>query len=162
MFALLAAAVLVALDQLTKYLATIYLAPVGEIPFIPYLMNLRYVLNEGMAFSMLSGKRWLLVAATGAALLAIAVYLVRKKPAGRLGMLEYGAWILVFAGGVGNLIDRVRTGYVVDFFATTFVDFAVFNVADCFITVGVALLVLWLICGEVDARRKREADGADS
>ena len=65
MLTLVIAAVLIALDQLTKYLATTFLAPVGSVPFLPGIMELRYVLNDGMAFSMLAGKRWILVAATG-------------------------------------------------------------------------------------------------
>ena len=137
-----AAALLVALDQLTKYLATEHLRPVGSLPFLPGVMELRYVLNDGIAFSMFAGMRWLLIAVTGAALCVLFVYLMCKRPVSRIEWLEYGSWVLVLGGGVGNLIDRVRTGYVVDFFATTFIDFAVFNVADCFITVGIALLIL--------------------
>lgn len=162
MLTLVIAAVLIALDQLTKYLATTFLAPVGSVPFLPGIMELRYVLNDGMAFSMLAGKRWILVAATGIALCAIAVYLWRKKPATKAEYLEYWSWVLVFAGGVGNLIDRVRTGYVVDFFATTFIDFAVFNVADCFVTVGIALLIISVILLERGSSQKtRETDGSD-
>ena len=162
MLTLVIAAVLIALDQLTKYLATTFLAPVGSVPFLPGIMELRYVLNDGMAFSMLAGKRWILVAATGIALCAIAVYLWRKKPATKAEYLEYWSWVLVFAGGVGNLIDRVRTGYVVDFFATTFIDFAVFNVADCFVTVGIALLIISVILLERRSSQKTcETDGSD-
>lgn len=161
MLTLVIAAVLIALDQLTKYLATTFLAPVGSVPFLPGIMELRYVLNDGMAFSMLAGKRWILVTATGIALCAIAVYLWRKKPVARAEHLEYWSWVLVFAGGVGNLIDRVRTGYVVDFFATTFIDFAVFNVADCFVTVGIALLVISVILLERGSSKASETNGAD-
>lgn len=162
MLTLVIAAVLIALDQLTKYLATTFLAPVGSVPFLPGIMELRYVLNDGMAFSMLAGKRWILVAATGIALCAIAVYLWRKKPATKAEYLEYWSWVLVFAGGVGNLIDRVRTGYVVDFFATTFIDFAVFNVADCFVTVGIALLIISVILLERGSSQKTcETDASD-
>lgn len=159
---LAAAALIVAFDQLTKYLATALLAPVGSAPFIPYVMELRYVLNNGVAFSMLAGKRWMLVALTGAALCALCVYLMCRRPRTRMDWLEYVSWVMVLGGGAGNLIDRVRTGYVVDFFATTFVDFAVFNVADCFITVGIALLILSLLCSfrqQETAEQKPETAG---
>lgn len=159
MIALLVAAVLIAVDQLTKYLATVYLAPVGSVPFIPYVMELRYVLNDGMAFSMLAGKRWLLVGITGVVLLALAVYLAVHKPVTPAQKFEYWSWVLVFAGGVGNLIDRARTGFVVDFFATTFVDFAVFNVADCFITIGIAFLILSLLYSFRASRGSQNSDG---
>ena len=134
LFSVLVVAAIVALDQLTKYLATTHLAPVGSMPFIPGIMELRYLLNDGMAFSLLSGGRWLLIAVTSVAM---------------AGML-----LMIIGGGIGNLIDRVATGYVVDFFATTFIDFAVFNVADCFVTVGVFLLAAAILYGEFIAKKK--------
>lgn len=149
------AAVLIGLDQLTKYLATVYLAPVGTMPFLPGVMELHYVLNDGAAFSFLSGFAWaptFFVVVTGVALAALAGYFLWKKPS---SWLERWAFILVFAGGLGNWIDRLRNGYVVDFFATTFIDFAVFNVADCFICVGAGLLVLWVLLQELRAKSAR-------
>ena len=113
----------VVLDQLTKYLAQIYLQPVGTMEFIPGVMELRFVLNDGAAFSSFSGARWFLILFTGVAIAALAVYLFWKKPESRL---ERAAIIMMIGGGLGNLIDRVRTGVVVDFFATTFMNFAVF------------------------------------
>ena len=133
---------LTGLDQLTKHLATVYLAPVGAMPFIPGVMELRYVLNDGAAFSMLADAEWgrvFLIVVTGLALAALAVYFFWKKPS---SWLERWVFILIFSGGLGNLIDRVLNGYVVDFFATTFMNFAVFNVADCFVCVGAALFVI--------------------
>lgn len=154
LISLLAIAVLVALDQVTKYLAVVYLAPVGTLPFLPGVMELRYVVNDGMAFSMLSGNRWFLLIATGLVMAVLLGYLLWKKPESRL---ERTALVLVLAGGLGNFIDRLLHGYVVDFFATTFIDFAVFNVADCFVCVGVGLLLLALLLEE---RRKKQAGGA--
>lgn len=142
---------LVAVDQYTKYLATVHLAPVGTMPFIPGVLELRFVLNDGAAFSIFSGNRWFLIVLTGIALAALAVYLFWKKPQNKF---EYISLLLIFAGGLGNLIDRVRSGVVVDFFATTFMDFAVFNMADCFVCVGVALLFLHVV---VDESKKAKA-----
>ncbi len=141
-----------ALDQLTKYLATVYLAPAGTLPFLPGVMELRFHLNDGAAFSSFSGARVFLIVFTGCALAALAAYLFWKKPESRL---ERAALAMLIGGGLGNFVDRVRTGEVVDFFATTFIDFAVFNVADCFVCVGVGLLVLSVFLEEA-AKRKRE------
>ncbi|MEG1446327.1 MAG: signal peptidase II [Ruthenibacterium sp.] len=152
LFTILFTAALVAIDQITKMLATMYLAPVGVMPFIPGVMQLQYVLNDGAAFSILSGNRYFLIGVTGIALLALAIYLFVKKPQSRL---EHLAWVLVLAGGLGNLIDRILNGVVVDFFAVTFMNFAVFNVADCFVCIGVGLLFLFFILEEVKAKKEK-------
>ena len=148
---------LTGLDQLTKHLATVYLAPVGAMPFIPGVMELRYVLNDGAAFSMLADAEWgrvFLIVVTGLALAALAVYFFWKKPS---SWLERWVFILIFSGGLGNLIDRVLNGYVVDFFATTFMNFAVFNVADCFVCVGAALFVIAVLRQELNAKKEQKA-----
>ena len=149
---------LVALDQFTKYLATAYLAPVGTLPFLPGVMELRYVLNDGAAFSILSGGRWLLIVVTGVALAGIAWYLLARKPQGKM---ETVSFVLILAGGIGNFIDRVLNGTVVDFFAVTFTNFAVFNVADCFVCVGVALLLIYYVAQEVQRAREKKGKPHD-
>lgn len=156
-------ALLIGLDQLAKYLAAAYLAPVGTAPFLPGAMELRFVRNEGAAFSLLANAAWgrlFLIVVTGAALAALAIYFVRRKPA---SWLERWAFILIFSGGAGNWIDRVLHGSVVDFFATTFIDFAVFNVADCFVCVGAALLALAVLREERGAKNEagRAKDARD-
>ncbi|MEG1549173.1 MAG: signal peptidase II [Ruthenibacterium sp.] len=156
-FTVFLTAALVILDQITKMLATTYLAPVGVLPFIPGVMQLRYILNDGAAFSILSGNRFFLIAVTSVALLALTLYLLFKKPQSRF---EHFAWVLILAGGIGNLIDRVLHGVVVDFFEVTFMNFAVFNVADCFVCVGAALLLLFFVLEEV--KNKKGTSHADS
>ncbi|MEG1640599.1 MAG: signal peptidase II [Ruthenibacterium sp.] len=156
-FTVFLTAALVILDQITKMLATTYLAPVGVLPFIPGVMQFRYILNDGAAFSILSGNRFFLIAVTSVALLALTLYLLFKKPQSRF---EHFAWVLILAGGIGNLIDRVLHGVVVDFFEVTFMNFAVFNVADCFVCVGAALLLLFFVLEEV--KNKKGTSHADS
>ena len=90
----------------------------------------------------------------GLALAALAVYFFWKKPS---SWLERWVFILIFSGGLGNLIDRVLNGYVVDFFATTFMNFAVFNVADCFVCVGAALFVIAVLRQELNAKKEQKA-----
>ncbi|MEE0800982.1 MAG: signal peptidase II [Gemmiger sp.] len=150
----LAAAALMAVDQLLKAWATAVLMPVGSMPLIPHVVELYYLLNDGMSFSMLSGRRTLLVAVTGCMLVVLAVVLFARK----MTALERLSWILVLGGGLGNLIDRVKTGVVVDYLNLLFIRFPVFNFADICITVGVVLLILSIL---LDFLRDRK-HGTDS
>ncbi len=146
------AAVLVALDQLLKHWATAALLPVGARPLWPGVIELRYVLNDGMAFSMLSGRRALLLFATGAILLAVGGWLMLGHPTA----LERAAWTLVLGGGIGNFIDRALNGQVVDYLNFQFIRFSVFNFADICVCTGVGLLVLSIL---LDLRRAPPAEG---
>ena len=106
---------------------------------------------------MLGGNKTFLILFTSLALLVLTAYLVFRMPASRL---EYAAWTLVLAGGIGNLIDRVANGAVVDFWNVLFMNFAIFNFADVLVTVGVCLLILYLIQVELrEHRRKADGDG---
>ena len=129
----IAAALLVALDQIVKHLVSTGIPQGGSVPFLPYIMDLTYVQNTGCAFSLLEEHTWLLTLISGV-LSVVLAWAVGKKlfrhPLGR------GALTLVLAGAVGNLIDRVAYGYVVDMFRTLFMNFAVFNVADICVVVG--------------------------
>ena len=154
LFNLAAVAALVGIDQLIKLWAVQALQPVGAMPLIPRVVELRFVLNPGMAFSLLSGKQLFLIIATSVALLAVAYGLFFRSRGKRL---QQAALVLVLGGGIGNLIDRVLNGYVVDFFATTFMNFAVFNVADCFVCVGAALFVIAVLRQELNAKKEQKA-----
>lgn len=156
-FAIVLSIVLIGVDQLLKFLATQYLAPVGVAQVVPGFVELRYVLNDGAAFSMLAGKRWLLVGVTGVALLAVAYFVFVRRPKSKV---EHLALIMIFAGGVGNWIDRFLNGTVVDYVNFQFVSFAIFNFADVCVTGGFALLIVWFIVAEVKAKRLRDAQAA--
>ena len=147
-FNLVCVAVLVGADQLIKLWAVQVLEPVGAMPLIPHVVELRFVLNPGMAFSLLSGKQLFLIAATGAALLLVAYWLFFRS---RGKKLQQAALILVLGGGIGNLIDRVLNGEVVDYINLLFMRFAVFNFADICVCVGVALWVLVIFLDELHA-----------
>ena len=146
---LVCVAALVGIDQAIKLWATQYLAPVEAITVIPHVVELRFVLNQGMAFSLLSGKQLFLILATSAALLLVA-YLLFFHSRGKL--LQQIAFILVLAGG----IDRVLNGEVVDYINPLFIDFAVFNFADILVCVGVALWVLVILLEEVEDKPSKE------
>ena len=132
-------AVLVAADQGIKLWASASLQPVTAMPLIPGIVELRFVLNDGMAFSMLSGKQTFLIVVTSIALLVVAYLLLSNKMFGKIGNVGL---LLVLAGGIGNLIDRVLNGVVVDYINLLFMRFAVFNFADICVSVGVGLLIL--------------------
>lgn len=142
MFYAILAAALVVLDQIVKYLVRAHIPLGGAVPFIPYLLELTYVQNTGAAFSLMRRHTWLLTLISAAVVLAMCGLILKGFFKNRLGMFSAA---LVLAGGVGNLIDRAVFGFVTDMFKTTFIDFAVFNVADCCITVGVPLLFLYVL-----------------
>ena len=136
-------AVVVALDQLSKFLVVEFIPLYGSVEAIPGLFHLTYVQNIGAAFSMLQGQQWLF-ALLFAVLTVAVIWEFSKK---RLPFTAFERWCIVaiYAGGLGNMIDRIRLGYVVDMIAVDFVDFAVFNVADSFVTCGCILLMVHLI-----------------
>lgn len=130
------------LDQLSKYLAVIYLKGGESFPIIKNVLHLTYVENEGAAFGMLKDHRWIFMIISSVAIIGLFVYLVKNYKASRLQSV---ALTMIIAGGIGNMIDRVALGYVVDFIDFTLINFAIFNVADSFVCVGVGLLILYLI-----------------
>ena len=138
---LVAAALLVAADQGIKAWATAQLMPVGVMAVLPGIVELRYILNDGMAFSMLAGKQEILIGVTSLMLIGVLVWLLR----GQMPPLERVAWTLVLGGGIGNLIDRVLNGVVVDYINVLFMNFAVFNFADICVCCGVGLLILSIL-----------------
>ncbi len=147
-------ALCIALDQLTKYLAVVHLQPVGTMPFIPGLVHLHFIQNTGAAFSMFEGMQSLLICVTFCGLMFIAYWVFAKKTASKL---EAWSLLIVLAGGFGNFIDRVRVGYVVDFFEFSFISFPVFNVADCFISVGMVFFATCVIKEELKNQKKQKA-----
>lgn len=138
-FLTLFAAAIVALDQWTKALAAAQLTDVVDV-LIPGWLELRYVTNDGMALSMLSGARWLFVV-VGVLFVALVVWAVAKKHITKKPEL----WCIaaITGGAIGNLIDRVATGKVIDMICVPW--FSTFNVADIFITVPAVLLILYVL-----------------
>ncbi len=144
---------IVAFDQITKYFAEKNLAGGKIVSFLPGFVQFRYAQNTGMAFSMLSGARWVFVVITIIVCGGVMWFLFSNRAK---SLWLYWSLGVVLAGGIGNLIDRARFGYVVDFIEPTFVNFAVFNIADCAVTCGAAVLVVYLL---IDAFKKDKRDG---
>ena len=139
--AILFAAILLIFDQITKYLAVIHLKGKNPAILIQNVFELQYLENHGAAFSMLEGKNWFFIPLTIAFLLVIAFLYLRIPKTKKYFWLRAVA-ILFCAGALGNFIDRVRQGYVVDFFYFSLINFPIFYVADIYIVVGTILLIL--------------------
>ena len=134
---------LLGLDQWVKHYVTVHI-PLGEAqPLLPGLVELRTVHNYGAAWSSLAGMRWLLVAITGVIIAAVAVILIRRIVRHPVGVM---AGFLILSGGLGNIVDRVRLGYVVDMFHLEFwPSYPVFNVADICVVCGAVLAVIYYL-----------------
>ena len=148
---LICCAVLIVADQLTKLWATSSLQDVTSKDFIPGLIDFRYVENRGAAFGMLQNHRWVFIIPTVIIVLVCLYILLFKNIK---NFLFNTAIVLIIAGGIGNLIDRIYFGYVIDFINFTFVDFYVFNIADCCVVVSVCLLVLYSLLDTLKGKRK--------
>ena len=136
------AAGIVAADQFTKFLVLQNIPLHGHVDFIPGLLNLTYVRNTGAAFSSFEGAQWLFAVV----FVLFTAAIVWEFSGKRWPFTNFERWLIVaiYGGGVGNMIDRFRFGYVVDMIETDFMVFPVFNVADCFITCSAILLLLHL------------------
>ena len=140
---LLFVALAVAADQLSKLWVLKTIPLHSQIDAIPGLFHLTYVQNTGAAFSSFQGQRWLF-ALIFVIFTAAVIWEFSKK---RLPFTRFERWciVAVFAGGLGNMIDRIRLGYVVDMICVDFMNFPVFNVADCFITCGCIAMMVSLV-----------------
>ena len=144
------------LYQLTKLLAVKYLMPVHSVRLIPGVMNLTYVENPGAAFGMLKNHRWVFMAVSSVAIAAMGVYLFAKKP--EKNPLSDIALSMIVSGGIGNMLDRLYLGYVIDFIdVNPLFSFAVFNGADSFVCVGAGLLVLATLLEFTNELKKQKA-----
>lgn len=135
-------AALLAADQWVKYWTVEQLALGESAPLLPGLVELLRVHNYGAAWSSFSGMRWLLLAVTGVIVAAVIFVVVRGPVRHPLGLT---AAALIVSGGLGNILDRARLGYVVDMFNLQFIHYPVFNVADIAIVSGAVLAVIYYL-----------------
>lgn len=153
--------VLVAADQLVKNWAVEVLQPVGSMDFIHFgdfkIFDLTYLENRGAIFGTMAGQRWFLVGFTSLVIVAGIVFMFATL--GRSKLLNIAVGLFV-AGGIGNLIDRIRFGYVVDMFEVKLFDFAIFNVADICVTVAFVLLIIYGIF--IDPKIEKVRQEADN
>ena len=130
------------LDQITKWLTVISLDLYESFPLIEGVFHFTYVQNTGAAFGMLKDHRWIFLVISTVAMIALSIMLWKNRKGSKLLCV---ALAMIIGGGIGNMIDRCLLGYVIDFLDFTLINFAVFNVADSFVCVGVGLFILELI-----------------
>ena len=147
------AVILIAVDRITKNWAAQALAS-GDIAVIDKVLYFRYTENTGVAFSMFSDNRWVLVGITSVMLIVALAFFLSGKIKDKL---ELFALSLIIAGGVGNLIDRLSLGYVIDFIDVRIINFAIFTVADMCITIGAILVCIAAFAAEKREKREQES-----
>ena len=138
---LISVVLLVALDQYTKYLAIIKLKNKKPFIIIDGVLQFNYLENNGAAWGILSGKKILFVILTAIILVFLVFFFVKLPAKRRYNPLKVMTVVLV-AGAIGNLIDRIRLDYVVDFIYFNLINFPIFNIADCYVTVSVIALII--------------------
>lgn len=134
---------MVAIDQISKYFAVIKLKGHENAVWIKNVFELQYVENDGAAFSSFSGKQGFLLVVTIAVMLFVIFEFIRIPDGKRYAWLRID-FLMIVAGALGNMIDRVRQGYVVDFFYFVPINFPRFNVADIYVTLAMPLLIILL------------------
>ncbi|MBQ1230202.1 MAG: signal peptidase II [Clostridia bacterium] len=142
-------------DQLTKWLAVIFLEGEADVVLWRDVLHFSFVRNKGAAFGMLQNQRWLFMVISTVAIVGLLIYLIRWKPKSIWVRLSIA---MIIGGGIGNMIDRIFLGYVIDFIYFKLIDFPVFNVADSFVTVGCGILVVYLFYDLIcEMRREKQA-----
>jgi len=140
---IIAAAVII-LDQYSKYIISTHMEMYESFNFIKYILNITYLTNTGAAFGVLKDHRWIFIILSVVAIIIMAamlVYFIKKK---NFFWLQI-ALALMISGGIGNMIDRIYHGYVVDFLEFDFVNFAIFNIADSCVTIGCVICIIFII-----------------
>lgn len=146
-------AAMVGLDQLVKYITVANLDLYETIPVLDGVFHITYVQNTGAAFSLLEGQQWFFLLTTPVIIFAIVFMLYKNHINHMLGKIST---YLIIAGAIGNFIDRLFLGYVVDMFDFRLINFAVFNVADIFVTVGATLLFIYIIFLDKDNSKQEK------
>lgn len=148
---------LVVADQLVKEWAVNVLQPVGSMDFVHFgdfkILDLTYLENRGAIFGSMAGQRWFLVGFTSLVIIAGIIFMFATLKRSKVLNIAVGLFI---AGGIGNLIDRIRMGYVVDMFEIKLFDFAIFNVADICVTVAFVLLIIYTVLIEPKIEKARQ------
>lgn len=145
--------VIVAIDQITKYFAKAYLYGRSAKTFIKGFLEFVYAENTGVAFSLFGGGRWFFVVMTAVVVVACLVFMYRGR--GQENLWLFWSLGVIVSGAIGNFIDRLLYGYVVDFINPVFVTFAVFNIADCAVTLGTVSLMAYFV---FDMFKKEKSD----
>ncbi len=141
------------LDQVSKWLAVKFLMPIDTVPIIEDVLHLTYLENTGAAFGILKDNRWVFLVISTVAIAGIIFYFIKFMPQNKLFQLSLA---FILGGGIGNMIDRILLGYVVDFIDFRLINFAIFNVADSFVCIGAALMFIYVLFVESKENKKSE------
>ncbi len=133
------------LDRISKALAVKYLMGIDTFPLWKDVFHLTYCENTGAAFSMFSDSTFALTVFSVIIACFLVLFIISQKKKNPAKKLYLTSISMIIGGAAGNIIDRILYGYVVDFFDFTLINFAIFNVADCFICVGAAIFCLYLM-----------------
>lgn len=142
MIYIILSAILVIADQLSKLATVEYLMPVKSITLIEGILSLTYVENRGAAFGVMQNARWFFIIFTIAVIAAVIIYTIMTKQRDKIFLISVS---LICSGGLGNLIDRIFRGYVVDMIEVTFIEYPVFNFADICVVCGAILLCIFVL-----------------
>ncbi|MEE0970551.1 MAG: signal peptidase II [Clostridia bacterium] len=149
----------IVLDQGSKHLVSEFLTKVDTLPIIKDVIHLTYHENTGAAFGILKDNRWVFLIISTVAIVAITVYIIKYPPKNKW----FGVGLsFIVGGGIGNMIDRVLAGYVVDFIDFRLINFAIFNVADSFVCIGAVLVAVYVIFFSEDTVKKEDKNGTDN
>ncbi|MGY3724319.1 signal peptidase II [Granulicatella balaenopterae] len=132
----------VVIDQLVKFWTVANFEVFAGQGFIPGVVDIFYIRNQGAAWGILEGKMFFFYVITAVAIGALAYLMYHERNHSKLALLAYS---LMLSGAVGNFIDRIRLGYVIDMFRLEFVHFPIFNVADALLSIGVAILFIYIL-----------------
>lgn len=147
-------AILVILDQVIKLLVETYLRPIGSKMIFPGFLQLRYLQNDGAMMGMMDGRTTVMTVLAVICMIAVLFVIYSGWLTSKI---DYVCVVLIAAGGFGNIIDRIARGYVVDYIEALFVDFYVFNFADCLITCAAITIIIYQIyCLFNDRKKEKE------
>lgn len=150
MLYIIAGIILIGLDFFTKQLVSRNMFLGESIPLIKNIFHLTYTENTGAAFSIFADKTLFLIIITSIIILIFLSYVIIKKPKSKAVLWSV---TLIVSGAVGNLIDRILYGKVVDFFDFRAINFAIFNVADCFVCIGAVLLCIYVFFSDIKEKK---------
>lgn len=145
-------ALIIGLDQWVKWLIVDNFALGETKSVIPGILSLNHIRNFGAAWSLLEGKMWFFTVVTIIAVVVILTLMIKNRSNGNRWFMI--GLTLILSGAIGNFIDRVRLGYVIDMFQTDFVNFPIFNVADISLVIGVICVLIYIILDEKEQRKK--------
>ena len=153
-------ALVVGLDQLTKYLIVANMELHDSLPVIDGILNFTYIHNKGAAMGILDDSRWVFMITSTVAIIGVSLFMFicYKK---YYDPFLYTSLSFIVGGGIGNMIDRTILGYVIDFIDVKFIPFWkwIFNVADAFVCVGCGMVILYIILSDVKESKLKKADG---